>query len=59
MELKQGWTTLKEGVSQSFNRTFMELKPKNAAFGTKDADGFNRTFMELKLICDIRQSECG
>ena len=38
MELKRNKGQKRYDLVSRFNRTFMELKPKNAAFGTKDAD---------------------
>ena len=34
--------------AMGFNRTFMELKPRNTSCNVVDALRFNRTFMELK-----------
>ena len=53
MELKQGsiWIDRYKGVG--FNRTFMELKLKEARKYKIDISGFNRTFMELKHVRTI------
>ena len=42
-------TIVKHNFSHnSFNRTFMELKYRNAHISHPGDQGFNRTFMELK-----------
>ena len=40
-----------------FNRTFMELKPKDNTWESCEDQGFNRTFMELKLGYAVELTE--
>ena len=52
MELKLAILLVLTEATESFNRTFMELKRKSRVRGCNETDSFNRTFMELKLITE-------
>ena len=52
--------TVKVDYSDSFNRTFMELKFNKVQIHDNSIPGFNRTFMELKCLhCSGWNSWCG
>ena len=53
MELKFTLHSDSYRANASFNRTFMELKLRNAGINTAMNGGFNRTFMELKYYDNV------
>ena len=53
MELKYEKLIIINSAAPRFNRTFMELKLRNAGINTAMNGGFNRTFMELKYYDNV------